>query len=340
MNREAQLALLHIQDLKTAFHTRDGIVRAVNGISFDLHEGEILGIVGESGSGKSVTCYSFLGLVQSPPGCVENGVALFEEMDLLKCTPKDLRKIRGNHIAMIFQDPMSALNPYLPIGIQLAEPLLIHKNVSRRRASEIAMDSLREVGIQGDSKRLKQYPHQFSGGMRQRIMIAMALITEPKILIADEPTTALDVTIQAQILDLIKRMQKRNNASIIFITHNLGVIAGMADRVLVMYAGSIVESGPTEAIYYSPAHPYTRALLDAILPASPFKEGFFVIPGHPPDNAQSITGCAFAPRCLYAAKKCEQLTPAIQLVDKDHSSACLRIQDGTLQLEPVQRGKV
>jgi len=333
------LTLLQIQDLKTAFHTREGIVRAVNGISFDLHQGETLGIVGESGSGKSITCYSFLGLIKSPPGRIEGGLVLFEGMDLLRCTPKELRKIRGNQIAMIFQDPMTALNPYLSIGVQLTEPLLTHKHISRCNARQKAIASLREVGIQDGDKRLKQYPHQFSGGMQQRVMIAMALITEPKILIADEPTTALDVTIQAQILDLIKNLQKRRNTSVIFMTHNLGVIAGMADRVLVMYAGKIVESGETEAIYYTPAHPYTQALLDAIPRCSSSKEALYVIPGHPPDNTRPIVGCAFAPRCRYVAKKCYQFEPEIQLLDSGHFSACLRVQDGTLQLDHSRQGK-
>jgi len=327
-----------VSDLKTYFHTRDGIARAVDGVSFEVNQGETLGIVGESGSGKSMTCFSFLGLVQCPPGRIESGVALFDGEDLLSCPAKVLRKIRGNRISMIFQDPMTCLNPYLTIGVQLTESLLTHKSISRREARKKAIQSLVEVGLQDAESRIKHYPHQFSGGMRQRVMIAMAMITEPKMLIADEPTTALDVTIQAQILDLIKKLQERRDTAIMFITHDLGVIAGIADRVLVMYAGKIVESGSTGTIYYTPGHPYTQALLDSIPRAHQSKEALYVIPGQPPDNTEPMAGCAFAPRCGYVFEQCRRSRPELRSIATGHFSACLRVQDGSLRMDPTKRG--
>ncbi|MCP4579051.1 MAG: ABC transporter ATP-binding protein [Deltaproteobacteria bacterium] len=331
------LALLNVTDLKTYFHTRDGITRAVGGISFQINQGETLGIVGESGSGKSVSCYSLLGLVQCPPGRIESGAALFDNMDLLSCTAKELRKIRGNRISMIFQDPMTCLNPYLTIGVQLTESLLVHKNISAREARKRAIDSLVEVGIPDPETRINHYPHQFSGGMRQRVMIAMALITEPRLLIADEPTTALDVTIQAQILDLIKKLQERRNTAVIFITHDLGVIAGVSDRVLVMYAGRIVESGETRPLYYTPAHPYTQSLLDSIPSSHQWGEALYVIPGQPPDNIELIAGCAFAPRCKYVSEQCGISVPELEETGPGHFSACLRVQDGSIRIDPKKR---
>ncbi len=235
------MPLLEVENLRTTFHSRNGIVRAVNDVSFHVEKGETLGIVGESGSGKSVTCYSLMGLVPTPPGRIESGRALFDGTDLLHCSKKQLADIRGKRISMIFQDPMTSLNPYLRVGEQIIEPLLIHGNISRADAGRRALDALREVGIQDGESRLKAYPHQFSGGMRQRVMIAMALITHPELLIADEPTTALDVTVQAQILDLIKKLQHDHGTAVIFITHDLGVVSGFCDRVQVMYAGRIVE---------------------------------------------------------------------------------------------------
>lgn len=258
------MPLLQVENLRTYFHTRDGVVKAVDDISFTVDRGETLGIVGESGSGKSVACYSLLGLIPSPPGKVESGSALFDGVDLLGCSEKQLRKIRGDRIAMIFQDPMTSLNPYLRIGEQLTEGLRLHKNLNKAEAKQRAIAALDEVGIPEPERRLEEYPHQFSGGMRQRVMIAMALITEPELLIADEPTTALDVTIQAQILALILRIQKSHNLGVIFITHDLGVIAGIADHVVVMQTGKIVEAGTTDKIFYDHQHPYTKKLLSAI----------------------------------------------------------------------------
>ena len=261
------MALLSVDKLTTSFYTRDGIVKAVQGISFTVECGETVAIVGESGSGKSVACYSMLQLVPQPPGKIESGTVLFDGTDLLQCTEQEIMKFRGNHISMIFQDPMTSLNPYMNIGEQLIEPLTYHRKISKADALIRAEAALKEVGIGEAKKRLKQYPHEFSGGMRQRVMIAMALMSEPALLIADEPTTALDVTIQAQIFELIKDIQVRRNLAVIFITHDLGVVAQIADRVLVMNNGKIVEQGNTGDIFNNSQHEYTRKLLDAI-PAS------------------------------------------------------------------------
>ena len=255
------MAILEVENLKTWFHTRDGVVKAVDGISFDLAPGKILGIVGESGSGKSVTVHSLMGLVPQPPGRIEDGSALFDGSDLIRCAPRELRAIRGKRIAMIFQDPMTSLNPYLRISEQLIEPLLIHGLAEREEALKKAIAMLEKVGIRDATERIHSYPHEFSGGMRQRVMIAMALITDPEMLIADEPTTALDVTVQAQILRLLKELQADLSVSVIFITHDLGVIAELADRVVVMYRGHIVEQGDVHSIFDQPQHPYTKGLL-------------------------------------------------------------------------------
>jgi oligopeptide transport system ATP-binding protein len=258
------MALMSVDRLTTSFYTRDGIVRAVQGISFTVERGETVAIVGESGSGKSVACYSLLQLVPQPPGKIESGAVFFDGTDLLQCTEQEIMKFRGNHISMIFQDPMTSLNPYMNIGEQLIEPLIYHQKISKADALIKAEAALKEVGIGEAKKRLKQYPHEFSGGMRQRVMIAMALMSEPALLIADEPTTALDVTIQAQIFELIKDIQVRRNLAVIFITHDLGVVAQIADRVLVMNNGKIVEQGNTKDIFNNSQHEYTRMLLDAI----------------------------------------------------------------------------
>jgi len=258
------MPLLTVTDLRTWFHTRNGVYRAVDGISFGVERGETLGIVGESGSGKSVTCYSIMGLIPQPPGRIESGTAVFDGVDLLHCTPAQSRAIRGKRVAMIFQDPMTSLNPYLRISEQLIEPLRIHEKISRRDALARALAMLEDVGINDAARRIHLYPHEFSGGMRQRVMIAMALITKPELLIADEPTTALDVTVQAQILELIKKMQRELGMAVIFITHDLGVVSGLCDRVQVMYAGRIVETADTRTLFYSPKHPYTRALQRSI----------------------------------------------------------------------------
>jgi oligopeptide transport system ATP-binding protein len=325
--------ILHVDDLRTYFHTRNGVVRAVDGISYSLKKGETLGIVGESGSGKSVSCYSLLRLLPCPPGRIESGRALFgeEEINLLSCPQESLRKIRGRRVAMIFQDPMTSLNPYLTIGDQLMEPLLVHEEVTGAEAKRRALKVMNEVGILDAEKRLFSYPHEFSGGMKQRVMIAMALITKPELLIADEPTTALDVTVQAQILDLIKKLQKDYGTSVIFITHDLGVIAGLVDRVLVMYGGRIVERGTTKEIFYQTKHPYTRALLDSIPATHKKGETLYTIPGMPPDVSKPIEGCSFAPRCEYAKEVCKETVPPLAGVGSDsHDSACLRLNEGIL----------
>lgn len=324
------MPLLEVNDLRTWFHTRNGVVHAVDGVSFSIDAGETLGIVGESGSGKSVTGYSLLGLVPSPPGRIETGTARFDNVDLLKCPDSVLRNIRGKRISMIFQDPMTALNPYLTIGEQVAEPLLIHEGAKAAPARERASDILSSVGIQDASVRLDQFPHEFSGGMRQRVMIAMALITRPQLLIADEPTTALDVTVQAQILDVMKRMQRELGMAVILITHNLGVVAGTCDRVLVMYSGRILESAPVRELLSKPRHPYTKALM-ASLPSANTRGGkLYTIPGLPPSLAGEVDGCPFAPRCQFAIDSCRVGRPILEEVSPGHASACLRVQAGEL----------
>ncbi len=320
------MALLTVDNLTTRFHTREGVVRAVEGVSFDLKAGETLGIVGESGSGKSVTAYSLLGLIPAPPGRVESGSARFDDRDLLACTPRALRAIRGRRISMIFQDPMTALNPYMRVGGQVMEPLLLHGAGSRREARGRAIEALEAVGIRDAAGRMSDYPHQFSGGMRQRVLIAMAVITNPALLIADEPTTALDVTVQAQILDLLKRMQEAAGMAVILITHDLGVVAGTCGRLLVMYAGKVVESAATDAVFANPRHPYTEALMASLPSAHERGEALYTIPGMPPDLIQPLSGCPFAPRCPHAVERCRQETPALEEVATGHASACLRVQ--------------
>ena len=283
------MPLLEVTDLRTYFHTRRGVYRAVDGVSFSLEKGETLGIVGESGSGKSVTCASIMGLIPQPPGRIESGRALFDGTDLLRCSPAELRAIRGKRIAMIFQDPMTSLNPYLRISEQLIEPLLVHEKISKADALARGLAMLEAVGIPNAAARLHSYPHEFSGGMRQRVMIAMALITKPDLLIADEPTTALDVTVQAQIIELLKKLQRELGMAVIFITHDLAVVSGLCDRVQVMYAGRIVESAPTRAIFQSPQHPYTRALQRCIPALQEKGRELYSIPGLPPDLSKPVT---------------------------------------------------
>jgi len=333
------MPLLEVNDLRTYFHTRNGIVRAVDGISFEVESGETLGIVGESGSGKSVAACSLLGLLPSPPSRIESGTALFGERDLLHAPEKDLCSTRGKRISMIFQDPMTALNPYMTVGKQVAEPLTIHEGCSRVEARARAREALISVGIQDASSRLDDYPHQFSGGMRQRVMIAMALITGPQILIADEPTTALDVTVQSQILDLIKDMQRRLRMAMILITHNLGVIARTCDRVLVMYAGRILESAPVRDLFRETKHPYTQALMASMPSVHTKSETLYSIPGAPPDPSVEIVGCPFAPRCTHAVERCRSGKVALQEVPVGpvspqtgprHLTACIRVQAGEL----------
>ncbi len=291
------MPLLEVKDLKTWFHTREGIVKAVDGVSFDVEAGETVGIVGESGSGKSVTCYSLLNLIPQPPGKIEGGQAIFDGMDLLALSEKEMRKVRGKRIGLIFQDPMTSLNPFLKISTQLIEPLLIHENLSKKEALVRAIEELEAVGIPDAENRIHSYPHEFSGGMRQRVMIAMALITRPEILIADEPTTALDVTIQQQVLDLIKTRQQALGTAVIFITHDLAVVSEVCDRVNVMYAGRFVERAPVETLFTEPRHPYTIALQRSIPAMQTKGEDLYTIPGLPPNLASEISGCSFSPRC-------------------------------------------
>ena len=324
------MPLLQVTDLRTWFHTRNGVCRAVDGVSFQVERGETLGLVGESGSGKSVTGYSLMGLVPQPPGKIEGGTACFDGVDLLHAPPAQQRALRGKRIAMIFQDPMTSLNPYLRISDQLVEPLLIHEAVSRREALARALALLEAVGISDAATRIHGYPHEFSGGMRQRVMIAMALITKPELLIADEPTTALDVTVQAQILELIKRLQRELGMAVIFITHDLGVVSGLCDRVQVMYAGRIVETADTRTLFRAPRHPYTQALQRSIPSLQAKGAELFTIPGLPPDLTQPLTGCAFAPRCTHATDRCRTETPQLAAVDATHAQACLRAQAGEL----------
>jgi oligopeptide transport system ATP-binding protein len=314
--------VLEVHDLKTHFFTDDGVVRAVEGISFHLQEGETLGLVGESGCGKSVSALSLMRLVP-PPGRTVGGQVLFGERDLLRLSESEMRQVRGNRIAMIFQEPMTSLNPVLTVERQLTEALELHLKMARRAARRRAAELLQIVGIPDAARRVKDYPHQFSGGMRQRVMIAMALSCNPRVLIADEPTTALDVTIQAQILELIKRLSAERGTAVVLITHNLGVIARYADRVHVMYAGKIVETGSSADIYSTPRHPYTMGLLSSVPRLDlPKKERLTSIPGVPPDPANLPAGCAFRSRCRYAVGRCAQETPPLLPVGPEHTAAC------------------
>ncbi|MDO8964208.1 MAG: ABC transporter ATP-binding protein [Coriobacteriia bacterium] len=315
--------LLEVKDLTMYFHTRDGVVKAVDGVSYTLDKGETLGVVGESGSGKSVTALTMMRLIQMPPGKVEKGDALFRGKSLISMKDDEIRHIRGNEMAMIFQDPMTSLNPVYRVGRQIAEPLVVHKGMSKKEALARAVELLRLVGIPNPEARVRDYPHQFSGGMRQRAMIAMALACDPDILIADEPTTALDVTIQAQIIELMQELQERTGSAIIMITHDLGVVADMADRILVMYAGRPVEYGNTDDIFYKPLHPYTWGLMDSIpTHALTEKSELCPIKGQPPSLINVPPGCAFHPRCPYVQDRCRTEIPEFRLVDGTHGSAC------------------
>jgi oligopeptide/dipeptide ABC transporter ATP-binding protein len=299
-------SLLDVKDLRTHFFTRDGIVKAVDGVSFSIEKGETLGIVGESGSGKSVSVQSILGLIPTPPGRIVGGSAIWDgKLDLLQSGRSNMRRILGTEISMIFQDPMTCLNPFMTIGQQLAEVVTTHRKASRSEAMEVAVQRLDEVGIPDARKRLSHYPHQFSGGMRQRVMIAMALMNRPRLLIADEPTTALDVTVQAQILELLKQLQETHGMALIVITHDLGVVAGIADKVLVMYAGRPVEHGAVHEVFQRTAHPYTQGLLRSAPSLTQNRsDDLFSISGLPPDTARLGPGCAFAPRCIHVRPDC------------------------------------
>lgn len=303
--------ILEIEHLKVSFNSRKGLVPAVDGISFALKEGEILGIVGESGSGKSVTSLAAMGLIPSPPGKVEEGKILFEGKDLTALKEKEWRKIRGNQISMIFQEPMTSLNPLFTVGNQLAEAITLHTKLSKAEAAAKSSELLGLVGIPRAEGILKEYPYQLSGGMRQRVMIAMAMACNPKVLIADEPTTALDVTIQAQILALMKELNRKTKTSIILITHDLGVVAEICDRVIVMYAGQIVEQGDVRTILKKPRHPYTQGLLRSVPDLRGKKDRLYSIPGNVPVPGSIMEGCRFAPRCEVAFGKCHEAAPSI-----------------------------
>ena len=317
--------LLEINNLSTYFFTQDGIVKAVDDISYELQEGEVLGVVGESGCGKSVHALSIMRLVPTPPGRTVAGEVIFEGEDLLNMDDAEMRNIRGNRIAMVFQEPMTSLNPVLTIGRQLTETLELHQGMSGQQARDRAAELLQTVGIPDAARRLVDYPHQFSGGMRQRVMIAMALSCNPRLIIADEPTTALDVTIQAQILELMQELARDFGTAMIIITHNLGVVARYADNVNVMYAGKIIETGSAEEIYHNPKHPYTLALLNSV-PRLDANERIRLdaIEGLPPDLVNLPEGCSFAPRCKFVFEQCLDETPYLNEAAQGHNSACWR----------------
>jgi len=314
--------LLEVRNLRTYFDTEDGEVKAVDGISFQLKRGETLGIVGESGSGKSVTNLSIIRLIPTPPGRIVSGEVLFDGLDILSLEEAKVRKIRGRRIAMIFQDPMTSLNPFMKISRQLMEMTELHLGHTKSEARAHAIKMLETVGIPDARSRVDSYPHEFSGGMRQRVMIAMALSCEPELLIADEPTTALDVTIQAQILELIRKLKQATGTSVILITHDLGVVAGMADHLIVMYAGKIFEQAPTAELFALPANPYTSGLLRSVPDPTAERGELYQIPGLPPDVAHLPPGCPFAPRCERAEEICQREFPPFVQLTSDHSSLC------------------
>lgn len=319
--------LLSVKDLKTYFYTDDGVIPAVDGISFDLDRGGTIGIVGESGCGKSVTSLSVMGLIPQPPGKIEGGEIVFEGRDLLKLSEADMREIRGNEISMIFQEPMTSLNPVFTVGNQIAEAIILHQGLDKAAAREKSIEMLRLVGIPSPEARIDDYPHQMSGGMRQRVMIAMALSCNPKLLIADEPTTALDVTIQAQILDLMRDLRKELGTAIMMITHDLGVIAELVDKVVVMYTGKIVEAADTHTIFKSPQHPYTIGLLASIPRLDGGGERLQTIPGSVPIPGSFPVGCGFHPRCPFATELCVAKRPPAFEVGEGHQVACWKIVD-------------
>ncbi len=315
--------LLEVKDLQTYFSTRDGVVKAVDGISYDINEGETVGIVGESGCGKSVSALSILRLVPDPPGKIVGGELIFDGKDLLKLKEKEMQRIRGNDITMVFQEPMTSLNPVLTIGRQVSEPIELHRNMDKKKALQESIKVLDSVQIPASESRVGSYPHQFSGGMRQRVMIAMALCCNPKLLIADEPTTAIDVTIQAQLLELMKQLTLDIGTALIVITHNLGVVARYADRVNVMYAGRIVEKGSAKEIYDDPRHPYTIGLLKSVPRLDQkVKEKLIPIEGLPPDLSDLPTGCSFRPRCIHTIDRCREEYPELTPISDGHYKAC------------------
>ncbi len=333
--------LLAVNGLKTYFYTDDGVVKSVDGVTFHINRGETLAVVGESGSGKSVTSLSIMRLIASPPGKIVDGEVLFKgkdgrQRDITKLQESEMRRIRGNDISMIFQEPMTSLNPVYTVGDQIAEAIVLHQGKSKKEAMDMAAGMLELVGIPAAKKRVHEYPHQMSGGMRQRVMIAMALSCNPALLIADEPTTALDVTIQAQILDLMRKLQQEIGMSILFITHNLGVVAEMADRVVVMYGGRVVEEGDVVEIFKAPKHPYTMGLLNSIPRVDHAKayeghgakkERLEAIPGNVPSPLNLPPGCAFEPRCKFAIEDCKKAVPALEDTGGGHTSRCIRWRD-------------
>jgi oligopeptide/dipeptide ABC transporter ATP-binding protein len=318
---EAQ-SVLEVTDLTTRFDTQDGMVHAVNGVSFSLKEGEFLGVVGESGSGKSVTMMSLLRLIPMPPGEIVDGEAIFEDQDLLTLSIGELRKVRGGKIGFIFQDPMTSLNPVLTIGRQIVESLNLHTDIPGKELDDRAAELLELVGIPDSRSRLENYPHELSGGMRQRVMIAIALACDPQLLIADEPTTALDVTIQAQIIDIIRDLREKLGTALIWITHDLGVIAGLVDRVLVMYGGEIVEQAEVGELYAKPQHPYTIGLLGSLPRLDQKGQELVNIKGQPPSLYEEPTSCSFAPRCDYAYDLCRSENPKLTKITETHAVAC------------------
>jgi oligopeptide transport system ATP-binding protein len=320
--------ILEVKNLKTFFYTDDGIVKAVDGVSFDLEIGETLGIVGETGSGKSVTALSILKLIPQPRGKIVEGEIIFDGKNILKMNNKELQNFRGNRISMIFQDPMTSLNPVYTIGNQIMEAILVHRKMDKKSAKKESLELLEMVGISEPVRRFSSYPHEFSGGMRQRVMIAMAIANNPSILIADEPTTALDVTIQAQILELMDELKTKTNSSIIIITHDLGVVAKYASRVMVMYAGKPVEFSNIDNIFYKPMHPYTIGLMKSITRLDEEKrESLKPIEGSPPSLIDLPRGCSFRVRCKYAIEQCKKIFPPLVEIEKEHYVSCYRAKD-------------
>ncbi|MFD2169464.1 ABC transporter ATP-binding protein [Tumebacillus lipolyticus] len=334
--------ILEVKDLKVSFHTYAGEVQAVRGVTFSLKKGECLAIVGESGCGKSVTSQAIMRLIQTPPGEIKAGsqIVFDGKTDIVKLSDKQMESVRGSEMGMIFQDPMTSLNPTMKVGTQIAEGLIKHQGLSRQAARERAIEMLRLVGIPNPETRVEQYPHQFSGGMRQRVMIAIALACNPKLLIADEPTTALDVTIQAQILDLMRDLQEKTGASIIIITHDLGVVADVAQKVVVMYAGKVVENGTIDDVFYNPQHPYTWGLLRSVPRLDSNKnEDLIPIDGTPPDLIAPPKGCAFAARCPYAMEICMEQDPEMTKLNSNHAAACWLLHPNSPKVErPVEVG--
>ncbi|MEV4878643.1 ABC transporter ATP-binding protein [Streptomyces cyaneofuscatus] len=314
--------LLEVRDLHVEFHTREGVAKAVNGVNYSVAEGETLAVLGESGSGKSVTAQAVMGILDMPPGKITGGEIVFKGQDLLKLKAEERRKIRGQEMAMIFQDALSSLNPVLTVGEQLGEMYVVHRGMSRKDARARSVELMDRVRIPAAKERVGNYPHQFSGGMRQRIMIAMALALEPSLIIADEPTTALDVTVQAQVMDLLAELQRELNMGLILITHDLGVVADVADKIAVMYAGRIVETAPVHEIYKAPAHPYTKGLLRSIPRLDQKGQELYAIKGLPPNLLHIPPGCAFNPRCPMAQDVCRSDVPPLYEVDEQRRSAC------------------